>query len=172
MKILSLAILPCTNCSNSSVGFALLFSKTAHSSPSNTPRQHCSNADLSTLNNFGCLPPVDLIALNAFLFRFHLAPSPDCPLCFVPETVPHFLLTCPSADASASPSSCVWGPRASPSAASSPRNRTQNRSYPSFETRAASRATRCDPPCPLPFIFLSSSLLPGSYFPITIYMTD
>ena len=35
------------------------------------------------------------IGLNAYLFRFHLAPSPDCPLCLVPETVPHYLLTCP-----------------------------------------------------------------------------
>ncbi|KAJ7175235.1 hypothetical protein C8R43DRAFT_873266, partial [Mycena crocata] len=35
------------------------------------------------------------VGLNAFLYRFHLAPSPDCPLCRVPETVPHFLLSCP-----------------------------------------------------------------------------
>ncbi|KAJ7691203.1 hypothetical protein B0H17DRAFT_890821, partial [Mycena rosella] len=35
------------------------------------------------------------IGLNTFLFRFHLAPSPDCPLCLVPEMVPHFLLACP-----------------------------------------------------------------------------
>ncbi|KAJ7659009.1 hypothetical protein B0H17DRAFT_842174, partial [Mycena rosella] len=35
------------------------------------------------------------IGLNAFLYRFHLAPSPDCPLCLVPKTVPHFLLSCP-----------------------------------------------------------------------------
>ncbi|KAJ7661003.1 hypothetical protein B0H17DRAFT_880638, partial [Mycena rosella] len=35
------------------------------------------------------------IGLNVFLYRFHLAPSPDCPLCLVPESVPHFLLTCP-----------------------------------------------------------------------------
>ncbi|KAJ7182754.1 hypothetical protein C8R43DRAFT_818761, partial [Mycena crocata] len=35
------------------------------------------------------------VGLNAFLYRFHLAPSPDCPLCLVPETVPHFLLSCP-----------------------------------------------------------------------------
>ncbi|KAJ7704988.1 hypothetical protein B0H17DRAFT_874423, partial [Mycena rosella] len=35
------------------------------------------------------------IGLNAFLYRFHLAPSPDCPLCLVPETMSHFLLTCP-----------------------------------------------------------------------------
>jgi hypothetical protein len=35
------------------------------------------------------------IGLNAHLFRFHLAPSPDCALCFVPETVSHFLLACP-----------------------------------------------------------------------------
>ncbi|KAJ7480774.1 cytochrome P450 [Mycena latifolia] len=33
--------------------------------------------------------------LNAYLYRFHLTPSPDCPLCLVPETVGHFLLTCP-----------------------------------------------------------------------------
>ncbi|KAJ7867476.1 hypothetical protein B0H13DRAFT_2559867 [Mycena leptocephala] len=26
---------------------------------------------------------------------FHLAPSPDCELCLVPETVPHYLLSCP-----------------------------------------------------------------------------
>lgn len=32
------------------------------------------------------------IALNAYLYRFHLAPSPDCHLCLVPETVSHFLL--------------------------------------------------------------------------------
>ncbi|KAJ6541371.1 hypothetical protein B0H19DRAFT_959096 [Mycena capillaripes] len=35
------------------------------------------------------------IGLNAFLYRFHLAPSPRCPLCLVPETVPHYLLACP-----------------------------------------------------------------------------
>jgi ribonuclease HI len=35
------------------------------------------------------------IGLNAFLYRFHLAPSPDCPLCLVPETVTHYLLACP-----------------------------------------------------------------------------
>jgi hypothetical protein len=34
-------------------------------------------------------------ALNSYLYRFHLAPSPDCALCLVPETVPHFLLSCP-----------------------------------------------------------------------------
>ncbi|KAJ6545690.1 hypothetical protein B0H19DRAFT_1267073 [Mycena capillaripes] len=34
-------------------------------------------------------------ALNVYLFRFHLAPSPDCELCLVPETVPHYLLVCP-----------------------------------------------------------------------------
>ncbi|KAJ7611402.1 hypothetical protein DFH06DRAFT_1373670 [Mycena polygramma] len=34
-------------------------------------------------------------ALNGFLYRFHLAPSPDCPLCLVPETVGHYLLLCP-----------------------------------------------------------------------------
>ncbi|KAJ6610965.1 hypothetical protein B0H10DRAFT_1652619, partial [Mycena sp. CBHHK59/15] len=32
------------------------------------------------------------IGLNAYLYRFHLAPSPNCTLCLVPETVPHFLL--------------------------------------------------------------------------------
>jgi hypothetical protein len=35
------------------------------------------------------------IGLNAFLYRFHLAPSPDCPLCLVPETVSYYLLACP-----------------------------------------------------------------------------
>jgi hypothetical protein len=35
------------------------------------------------------------IGLNAFLYRFHLGPSPDCPLCLVPETLSHFLLACP-----------------------------------------------------------------------------
>jgi hypothetical protein len=34
------------------------------------------------------------IGLNAFLYRFHLGPSPDCSLCLVPETVSHFLLLC------------------------------------------------------------------------------
>ncbi|KAJ6581332.1 hypothetical protein B0H19DRAFT_1060930 [Mycena capillaripes] len=37
-------------------------------------------------------------ALNAYvyLYRFHLAPSPDCDFCLVvPETVPHYLLSCP-----------------------------------------------------------------------------
>ncbi|KAJ7696781.1 hypothetical protein B0H17DRAFT_1197887 [Mycena rosella] len=34
-------------------------------------------------------------ALNAYLYRFRLAPSPDCVLCLVPETVPHYLLCCP-----------------------------------------------------------------------------
>ncbi|KAK7006698.1 hypothetical protein R3P38DRAFT_3214056 [Favolaschia claudopus] len=36
------------------------------------------------------------IELNAYLFRFHLAPSPSCPHCNVPESVPHFLLLCPA----------------------------------------------------------------------------
>jgi hypothetical protein len=35
------------------------------------------------------------IGLNSFLFCFHLAPSPDCPQCLVPETVSHYLLSCP-----------------------------------------------------------------------------
>ncbi|KAJ6608069.1 hypothetical protein B0H10DRAFT_1816647, partial [Mycena sp. CBHHK59/15] len=35
------------------------------------------------------------IGLNAYLYQFHLAPSPDCVLCLVPEMVPHFLLSCP-----------------------------------------------------------------------------
>ncbi|KAJ7923360.1 hypothetical protein B0H13DRAFT_2316551 [Mycena leptocephala] len=35
-------------------------------------------------------------ALNSYLFRFHLGPSPNCCLCLVPETVPHFLLACPA----------------------------------------------------------------------------
>jgi hypothetical protein len=35
------------------------------------------------------------IGLNAHLLRFHLAPSPDCALCFVLETATHFLLACP-----------------------------------------------------------------------------
>ncbi|KAJ7301422.1 hypothetical protein DFH08DRAFT_630928, partial [Mycena albidolilacea] len=35
------------------------------------------------------------IGLNVFLYRFHLAPSPDCPLCWVLKTVSHYLLTCP-----------------------------------------------------------------------------
>jgi hypothetical protein len=36
------------------------------------------------------------IGLNAYLFRFHLAPSPSCTLCNAPESVPHFLLLCPA----------------------------------------------------------------------------
>jgi hypothetical protein len=37
------------------------------------------------------------IGLNAYLFRFHLAPSPLCPHCAAaPESVPHFLLICPA----------------------------------------------------------------------------
>ncbi|KAF7366527.1 putative RNA-directed DNA polymerase from transposon X-element [Mycena sanguinolenta] len=36
------------------------------------------------------------IGLNAYLHRFKLAPSPLCQLCAVPESVPHFLLTCPT----------------------------------------------------------------------------
>ncbi|KAJ7311621.1 hypothetical protein DFH08DRAFT_717948 [Mycena albidolilacea] len=35
------------------------------------------------------------VGLNAFLYRFHLALSPECPLCLVPETVTHYLLACP-----------------------------------------------------------------------------
>jgi hypothetical protein len=35
------------------------------------------------------------VGLNAFLYHFHLAPSPDCPLCLVPKTVAHYLLMCP-----------------------------------------------------------------------------
>jgi ribonuclease HI len=36
------------------------------------------------------------LALNSYLYHFHLGPSPDCALCLVPETVPHFLLSCPA----------------------------------------------------------------------------
>jgi hypothetical protein len=36
------------------------------------------------------------IGLNAHLHRFRLTASPDCSLCFVPETVSHFLLACPA----------------------------------------------------------------------------
>ncbi|KAF7372603.1 hypothetical protein MVEN_00123200 [Mycena venus] len=37
------------------------------------------------------------IGLNAYLHRFHLAPSPLCPHCAsAPESVPHFLLACPT----------------------------------------------------------------------------
>lgn len=35
------------------------------------------------------------LALNTYLYRFHLAPSPDCKLCLGPETIPHYLLSCP-----------------------------------------------------------------------------
>jgi hypothetical protein len=35
------------------------------------------------------------LALNSYLYRFHLAPSPNCELCLVPETVAHYLLSCP-----------------------------------------------------------------------------
>ncbi|KAJ7620789.1 hypothetical protein B0H17DRAFT_898342, partial [Mycena rosella] len=31
------------------------------------------------------------IGLNPYLFRFHLAPSPSCARCNVPESVHHFL---------------------------------------------------------------------------------
>ncbi|KAJ7699310.1 hypothetical protein B0H17DRAFT_888815, partial [Mycena rosella] len=34
------------------------------------------------------------IGLNTFLYRFHLAPSPDCKHCLVPEIVSHYLLAC------------------------------------------------------------------------------
>ncbi|KAJ7692535.1 hypothetical protein B0H17DRAFT_840056, partial [Mycena rosella] len=34
------------------------------------------------------------IGLNTFLYCFHLGPSPDCTLCLVPETIPHFLRSC------------------------------------------------------------------------------
>ncbi|KAJ7443773.1 hypothetical protein B0H11DRAFT_2250465 [Mycena galericulata] len=34
------------------------------------------------------------IGLNAYLFRFDLAPSPNFPHCGVPESVPHFLPSC------------------------------------------------------------------------------
>ncbi|KAJ7683119.1 hypothetical protein B0H17DRAFT_942155, partial [Mycena rosella] len=33
------------------------------------------------------------IALDAYLYRLHLALSPDCP---VPESVPHLFLACPA----------------------------------------------------------------------------
>ncbi|KAJ7361284.1 hypothetical protein DFH08DRAFT_843669 [Mycena albidolilacea] len=36
------------------------------------------------------------IGVNAYLHRFKLAPSPLCPYCDVPESVPHFLLGCPT----------------------------------------------------------------------------
>jgi hypothetical protein len=35
------------------------------------------------------------IRLNTFLHRFKLTPSPMCSHCAIPESVPHFLLTCP-----------------------------------------------------------------------------
>jgi hypothetical protein len=35
------------------------------------------------------------IGLNAYLHRFKIAPSPLCPHCATPESVPHLLLTCP-----------------------------------------------------------------------------
>jgi hypothetical protein len=35
------------------------------------------------------------IGVNAYLHRFNLAPSPTCSLCAAPETVAHFLLSCP-----------------------------------------------------------------------------
>jgi hypothetical protein len=35
-------------------------------------------------------------ALNSYLYHFCLGPSPNCALCLVPETVPHFLLACPA----------------------------------------------------------------------------
>ncbi|KAJ7692292.1 hypothetical protein B0H17DRAFT_896154, partial [Mycena rosella] len=34
------------------------------------------------------------VGLNTFLHHFHLAPFTDCTHCLVPETVPHFLLSC------------------------------------------------------------------------------
>jgi ribonuclease HI len=36
------------------------------------------------------------IGLNAYLHRFKLAPSPLCPHCGTPESVPHLLLICPA----------------------------------------------------------------------------
>ncbi|KAJ7820507.1 hypothetical protein B0H14DRAFT_3876268 [Mycena olivaceomarginata] len=39
------------------------------------------------------------IGLNAYLHRYRLAPSPLCPHCGVPESVPHFLLVCPAQEA-------------------------------------------------------------------------
>jgi hypothetical protein len=33
--------------------------------------------------------------LNAHLYRLKITLSPNCTLCSVPETVPHFLLLCP-----------------------------------------------------------------------------
>jgi hypothetical protein len=36
------------------------------------------------------------IGLNAYLHRFAIALSSQCPLCATPETVPHFLLLCPA----------------------------------------------------------------------------
>ncbi|KAJ6507032.1 hypothetical protein C8R45DRAFT_802455, partial [Mycena sanguinolenta] len=35
------------------------------------------------------------ISLNAHLHRFGATPSPSCPQCLVPETVAHYLLSCP-----------------------------------------------------------------------------
>ncbi|KAJ6449489.1 hypothetical protein C8R45DRAFT_753748, partial [Mycena sanguinolenta] len=35
------------------------------------------------------------IGLNAHLHRFGAAPSPLCSHCAIPETVPHYLLSCP-----------------------------------------------------------------------------
>ncbi|KAF7372264.1 hypothetical protein MVEN_00086000 [Mycena venus] len=53
------------------------------------------------LNRPGCSILTQLrtghIGLNAYLHRFHLAPSPLCPHCAaVPESVSHFLLACPA----------------------------------------------------------------------------
>jgi ribonuclease HI len=48
------------------------------------------------------------VPLNAYLYRFHLGPSPDCALCLVPETVPHFSSCARSTAASAWTSSAAW----------------------------------------------------------------
>jgi hypothetical protein len=48
------------------------------------------------LSLFDSPSPPSHFLLNSYLYHFHLGPTPDCALCLVPETVPHFLLSCPA----------------------------------------------------------------------------
>ncbi|KAJ6556151.1 hypothetical protein B0H19DRAFT_1262250 [Mycena capillaripes] len=61
--------------------------RTAHSAHLSLRRLLAVKSDLK--------PVLGALRLNAYLYRFHLALSPDCDLCLVAEMVPHFLLSRP-----------------------------------------------------------------------------
>ncbi|KAK7007234.1 hypothetical protein R3P38DRAFT_3212925 [Favolaschia claudopus] len=85
------------------------------------------------------------IGLNAYLFRFHLAPSPMCPRCAVPESVHTFSSPAPPTTPNGSAPVFASAPPASPSVVSSPPNTTRTQSSPSCETLVDSPLTPYNP---------------------------